>query len=167
MDRCAPPRERASGMHDRAIGGRGGRAVRALARRACAGGRPAVPRCAAGGRRSRPSDLPSAKSRGARPRRPGQARGRVRDWRAVGTMTEALIGPGEGTPEAHWLQWLADRAIPDAPLAELAHPSRRVLLVAPHPDDEVLAAGGMLSMIAAHWQEPLVIAVTDGTASHP
>lgn len=80
---------------------------------------------------------------------------------------DRFIGPGEGTPESQWLAWFASRSIPDAGLDELLHDSRRVLLVAPHPDDEVLAAGGLLAMLATHRHDPLVIAVTDGTASHP
>lgn len=82
-------------------------------------------------------------------------------------VTDALIAPGEGTPEDEWLPWLSSARIPVAPLDELVGAGHRVLLVAPHPDDEVLAAGGLLAMLAAHWQEPFVIAVTDGTASHP
>lgn len=43
----------------------------------------------------------------------------------------------------------------------------RVVLVAPHPDDEVLALGGSLAMLARSGREVLVVAVTDGDASHP
>ena len=82
-------------------------------------------------------------------------------------MSDPLIEPGEGTPEDQWLGWLAGEAIPDVRLDELVRSSHRVLLVAPHPDDEVLVAGGLLAMLAARWREPLVIAVTDGTSSHP
>lgn len=82
-------------------------------------------------------------------------------------LTDALIAPGEGTPENQWLPWLSSARIPAASLDHLVGAGRRVLLVAPHPDDEVLAAGGLLAMLAAHWREPFVIAVTDGTASHP
>ena len=82
-------------------------------------------------------------------------------------VTDALIAPGEGTPEDQWLPWLSSSQIPMTPLDHLVGAGHRVLLVAPHPDDEVLAAGGLLAMLAAHWQEPFVIAVTDGTASHP
>ena len=39
----------------------------------------------------------------------------------------------------------------------------RVVLVAPHPDDEVLALGGSLAMLARSGREVLVVAVTDGT----
>jgi LmbE family N-acetylglucosaminyl deacetylase len=52
-----------------------------------------------------------------------------------------------------------------APLRSL-HP-RRVIVVAPHPDDEILGAGGLLH-IFGHKRVPVeIIAVTDGEASHP
>ncbi|HYP69492.1 MAG TPA: PIG-L deacetylase family protein [Variovorax sp.] len=78
-----------------------------------------------------------------------------------------MIEPVDVTPEDQWLTWLAGAAVPETPLDELVHTSNRVLLVAPHPDDEILAAGGLLAMLAVHRHEPLVIAVTDGTSSHP
>ena len=40
------------------------------------------------------------------------------------------------------------------------------MVVAPHPDDEVLACGGLLARHAAHGGSSLVVAVTDGEASH-
>jgi LmbE family N-acetylglucosaminyl deacetylase len=41
------------------------------------------------------------------------------------------------------------------------------VVVAPHPDDEVLAAGGALAVAAASGRSLLVVAVTEGGASHP
>lgn len=82
-------------------------------------------------------------------------------------MNDRMIEAGDGTPEDRWLAWMASEPFRDTTLDELVNSSRRVLLVAPHPDDEILAAGGLLAMLAAHWREPLVIAVTDGTRSHP
>jgi len=43
----------------------------------------------------------------------------------------------------------------------------RIVVVAPHPDDEVLAAGGLMRWAAEHGREVLILAVTDGEASHP
>lgn len=82
-------------------------------------------------------------------------------------MNDRFIEPGEGTPEHQWLAWLAAQRIQETQLDELTQGTQRVLLVAPHPDDEILAAGGLMAMLAARWREPLVIAVTDGTCSHP
>lgn len=82
-------------------------------------------------------------------------------------MNDRFIDAGHGTDEAQWIAWLAGQQIAEAQLDELVGASQRVLLVAPHPDDEILAAGGLLAMLGQHWHEPLVIAVTDGTSSHP
>jgi LmbE family N-acetylglucosaminyl deacetylase len=43
----------------------------------------------------------------------------------------------------------------------------RVIVVAPHPDDEVLGIGGSLAVLERSGREVLVVAVTDGSASHP
>lgn len=43
----------------------------------------------------------------------------------------------------------------------------RIVVIAPHPDDEVLAAGGTIRRIRRAEREVVVVAVTDGEASHP
>ena len=42
-----------------------------------------------------------------------------------------------------------------------------MVVVAPHPDDEVLGFGGLMQLVAAQGNPVLLIAVTDGEASHP
>jgi len=77
---------------------------------------------------------------------------------------------GEATPEALWLPWLAELAPPTpARDADFATPrgDGRLVVVAPHPDDEVLACGGLLARRAAGATAIVVIGVTDGDASHP
>lgn len=69
---------------------------------------------------------------------------------------------GDGTPEAEWGPFL-DRLDPP----ELVLPDGPLTLVAPHPDDEVLACGGMLFNAAGSGRAVRVIAVTDGEASNP
>ena len=72
---------------------------------------------------------------------------------------------GAGTPEATWehcsqlqdLGWWTP-ALP---------PSGRVVVVAPHPDDEVLGVGGTLARFAAAGAAIVLVAVTDGERSHP
>ena len=43
----------------------------------------------------------------------------------------------------------------------------RVLVVAPHPDDEVLGCGGVLALLARMGAAVRVLVVSDGTQSHP
>ncbi len=40
-------------------------------------------------------------------------------------------------------------------------------VVAPHPDDEVLGTGGLFARLSQIGRNVLIIAVTNGTASHP
>jgi len=49
---------------------------------------------------------------------------------------------------------------------EVPPPPRRVVMVAPHPDDEVLGAGGLLQGLQALGVPVSIVAVTDGEASH-
>lgn len=81
-------------------------------------------------------------------------------------VTEPCLIQGDGTPEEVWQHWL--RARPPTSLwgASWLLNAPRVVVVAPHPDDEVLACGGLLSMHAAHAGKALIVAVTDGEASH-
>ncbi|MBC7445768.1 MAG: PIG-L family deacetylase [Polaromonas sp.] len=74
---------------------------------------------------------------------------------------------GQGTCEAQWQAWPALHALPQIGLAGLVPVGVRAVIVAPHPDDEVLASGGLIAMLAARGDPPLVIGVTDGDASHP
>ena len=68
-----------------------------------------------------------------------------------------------GTDEQTWLA--SDRLHSLSPL-RLGLP-RRLVLVAPHPDDEVLGAGGLLQCMHHLRVEVVVVAVTDGEGSHP
>ena len=49
---------------------------------------------------------------------------------------------------------------------DIGHP-RQVIVVAPHPDDEVLGVGGLLQHFVATESPIEVLAVTDGEGSHP
>ncbi|GAA1644751.1 PIG-L deacetylase family protein [Actinoplanes couchii] len=66
---------------------------------------------------------------------------------------------GTGTPETRWQQWPAMRDWPDLPLDPVEPP----LVVAPHPDDEILGVAGLMAMLG----RADLVAVTDGEASHP
>lgn len=73
---------------------------------------------------------------------------------------------GLGTPESEWLPWLAAQQLPELTADDLVPEGRRAVVVAPHPDDEVLSVGGMLSQLAAIGRDILLVAVTDGNGSH-
>jgi LmbE family N-acetylglucosaminyl deacetylase len=76
------------------------------------------------------------------------------------------IGSEPVVAEADWRRWL--RAAPIAPLdwRSRSNATHRLVIVAPHPDDEILACGGLLALQIAAGGEALVVAVTDGEASH-
>lgn len=74
---------------------------------------------------------------------------------------------GEGTPECGWQGWPGLAALQPRTLAEIVPKGRRVVVVAPHPDDELLGCGGTLARLAQAGHEIAVVGVTDGEASHP
>lgn len=82
-------------------------------------------------------------------------------------VTDRWIDAGEGTSEAVWLAWDGLKNLPRATVDTLLPQPCRAVVVAPHPDDEILAAGGLLALHAARGGHGRVVAVTDGGASHP
>lgn len=64
-----------------------------------------------------------------------------------------------GTPVERW----ADAVGPEIDVATM----QRVVVVAAHPDDESLGAGGLLARCAAAGVPSTVLLLTDGDASHP
>jgi LmbE family N-acetylglucosaminyl deacetylase len=76
-----------------------------------------------------------------------------------------LIGAG-GPPDSDWLSSHSLRDLPAIGVGELLALDSRLVIVAPHPDDEVLACGGLLAMHADRGGRSDVIGVTDGEASH-
>lgn len=74
---------------------------------------------------------------------------------------------GAGTPEAAWQAWPGLAALPLVTAAELVPEGARAVVVAPHPDDEVLGAGGLMAQLGELGRDLLLVAVTDGSASHP
>ena len=65
--------------------------------------------------------------------------------------------------------WLSDEQWPGVPRidARQLRGHRLLVLVAAHPDDETLAAAGLLTVCAAAGMRVRVVVVTDGEASHP
>lgn len=70
---------------------------------------------------------------------------------------------GAGTAEEAWRGWPAPSAWPRLDL----RPYARVVVVAPHPDDEILGVGGILRLLVEAGTPVTVVAVTDGEGSHP
>lgn len=68
-----------------------------------------------------------------------------------------------GTDETTWRGWPELRRLP---VADITLWSSAVVLAA-HPDDEVLGVGGLVSLLASAGARLRLIAVTDGEASHP
>ena len=72
-------------------------------------------------------------------------------------------GRAPGTPVA---RWTADQRLRDLPALALLRTGRTVV-VAAHPDDETLGAGGILAELADAGHPAEVVIVSDGAASHP
>ncbi|MGH3149424.1 MAG: PIG-L deacetylase family protein [Streptosporangiaceae bacterium] len=68
-----------------------------------------------------------------------------------------------GTAEEAWDSWVELGFLPAADPAAWAS----VVIVAAHPDDEVLGVGGTMALLAAAGARLRLVAVTDGEASHP
>ncbi len=70
-----------------------------------------------------------------------------------------------GTPAAAWRATASWAALPDAaPVLDGVH---RLVVLAAHPDDEVLGAAGLVRRAAAQGIEVRVLTATAGEASHP
>lgn len=83
---------------------------------------------------------------------------------------EALAPPridGDGTEAACWDAFLRELAPPPLKRVRAGLGARRLVVVAPHPDDEVLAAGGLISEATRRGRPVCVIALTGGEACYP
>ncbi|HEY0934668.1 MAG TPA: PIG-L family deacetylase [Trebonia sp.] len=82
-------------------------------------------------------------------------------------MTRAASSPidAPGTDERTWAAWPWLSTLPGNGLTGLSAVTSAVV-VAAHPDDEVLGVGGLLSVLAASRARLRLIAVTDGERSH-
>lgn len=72
-----------------------------------------------------------------------------------------------GTSSTAWADWLDANAAQRAlDLNRLLPSTGRLVVVAPHPDDEVLTCGGLLQLHASRGGDCRIVIVTDGEASH-
>lgn len=81
-------------------------------------------------------------------------------------VSQQRLVQGDGTPETAWQPWLKSVETATANLDDFLSKNSRLVVIAPHPDDEILACGGLMAMHCSRGGDVCVIAVTDGEASH-
>lgn len=80
-------------------------------------------------------------------------------------LVEDRIIEGTGTSRTQWLCAFEQKPLPALDLEQFR--SRRVVVIAPHPDDEILGCGGLLQQLSTLNCELVIVAVSNGTQSHP
>lgn len=76
------------------------------------------------------------------------------------------IGPQPLHAPAAWQEWITARPVARLGVADIVPARQRLVVVAPHPDDELLACGLLMQAHAQQGGRSLIIGVTDGEASH-
>ena len=82
-------------------------------------------------------------------------------------MKPASLSEGRRGPAQIWNNSPQLAKIPPIHPTALVPPGARVVVIAPHPGDEVLACGGLLQLLSSLDHPLQLISVTDGSASHP
>ncbi|OPA86329.1 PIG-L domain-containing protein [Pseudomonas fluorescens] len=82
-------------------------------------------------------------------------------------MKPASLGEGRRGPAQIWNSAPQLAQIPAITPSSLVPSGARVVVIAPHPGDEVLACGGLLQILSTLEHPLLLISITDGSASHP
>lgn len=81
-------------------------------------------------------------------------------------MNANLIA-GKGTSLHAWNHSKCLSQLPITSADRLVPFGSRAVIIAPHPDDEVLGCGGLMQLLAQLGRPIQLISVTDGSASHP
>ncbi|MBT9462404.1 PIG-L deacetylase family protein [Hydrogenophaga sp.] len=84
----------------------------------------------------------------------------------VGAVDLPALLRGEATCELTWRRWLAGLRCHELSVRDWLPAHARLVVVAPHPNDEILACGGLIATHVAQGGRVLIVAVTDGEASH-
>lgn len=71
------------------------------------------------------------------------------------------------TDDSHWLRSPALTGMQTISYDTLINEASRLVVVSPHPDDEVLGCGGLIAMASDHGLDITVISVTDGERCYP
>lgn len=82
-------------------------------------------------------------------------------------VAELPLINGQGTPAAAWAACPRLQAAPVIDAMQLLPAHQLAVVVAPHPDDELLAVGGLLWQWAGAARRLRVLGVTDGEAGLP
>ena len=80
---------------------------------------------------------------------------------------KTLLAPCTRLPAQVWNSAPQLQHVPLISPASLLPPGARVVLIAPHPGDEVVMCGGLLQLLDKLGHPVQLLSITDGSASHP
>ncbi|RPE31386.1 LmbE family N-acetylglucosaminyl deacetylase [Acinetobacter sp. BIGb0102] len=80
-------------------------------------------------------------------------------------LVEDRIIEGQGTSREQWLHAFEQQPLSSLNLEKFQ--SKRIVIVAPHPDDEILGCGGLMQQLISLNCRLVIVAVSNGTQSHP
>lgn len=81
-------------------------------------------------------------------------------------LTPTSLLQGQGTPLQAWQASRRLAQVPSINCAQLLAQGKRAVIIAPHPDDEILGSGGLLQLLNQHHYPLLLISVTNGSSSY-